>query len=364
MTVESLTVTGIRARPVLVPIQRPVQTAKFSIPSVPLVLIDVETSAGVTGRAYVMAFAEWVFKPLIACIEAAGTMIDGQPLAPANIQALLRQKLLLLGTSSITSIAVGGIDMALWDALAKSKELPLASLLGGEPSTLQTYNSCGLWLNAVETLADEAQELIEEGGFSAVKLRLGRPSPRDDLEAVRQVRNRIGEKRFLMCDFNQSQRTGEAIERGRMLDDEGLAWIEEPVAFDNYEGHARVRAVLNTPIQTGENFYDARKMQRAYDSGAFDYVMPDAGLIGGVTGWQQAAAIADIHDIPMSSHLYPEFSRHLLSVTPTAHWAEYVDWASPLLEEPVQVTNGQITTPATPGVGIEWNEEAVTRYGI
>ena len=138
MTVESVTVTGIRARPVLVPIRRPVQTAKFSIPSVPLVLLDVETSAGVTGRAYVMAFAEWVFKPLIACIEAAATMIDGQPLAPVNIQALLRQKLLLLGTSGITSIAVGGIDMALWDALAKSKELPLASLLGGEPSTLQT----------------------------------------------------------------------------------------------------------------------------------------------------------------------------------------------------------------------------------
>lgn len=364
MTVENITVTGIRARPVLVPIRRPVQTARFSIPSVPLVLIDIETSSGVSGHAYVMAFAEWVFKPLVACLEAAGNMIAGQPLAPVNIQALLRQKLLLIGTSGMTSIAVGGIDMALWDALAKSRELPLSRLLGGEPSVLRTYNSCGLWLNAVETLADEASELIDEGGFNAVKIRLGRPNPRDDLDAVRRVRDSIGDERFLMCDFNQSLRTGEAIERGKLLDDEGLAWIEEPVAFDNYEGHARIRAALNTPVQTGENFYDARKMQRAFLLGAFDYVMPDAALIGGVSGWQQAAAIADAHDIPMSSHLYPEFSRHLLSVTPTAHWIEFVDWASPLLQDPLTVTHGTTQTPETPGAGIKWDEDAVARYQV
>ncbi len=364
MTAEIIKVSSIKARPVLVPIRRPVQTAKFSIPAVPLVLIDIETSAGVTGRAYVMAFAEWVFKPLVACIEAAGNMIAGQPLAPANVQALLRQKLLLIGTSGMTSIAVGGIDMALWDALAKSRELPLANLLGGEPASIRAYNSCGLWLNTVDMLADEASELIEEGGFSAVKIRLGRPDARQDLEAVQQVRNRIGTERSLMCDFNQSLNTAEAVARGRMLDDEGLAWIEEPVAFDNYEGHASVRAELNTPIQTGENFYDARKMQRAFVCGAFDYVMPDAGLIGGVTGWQRAAAVAEVHDIPMSSHLYPEYSRHLLSVTPTAHWVEFVDWANPILQEPVKVENGQIATPATPGAGVEWDEEAVSLYQV
>lgn len=362
MANNTITVTSISARPVLVPMRRPVQTAKFSIPEVPLVLIDIETSAGVTGRAYVMAFAEWIFKPLIACIEAASHMVAGQPLAPTNIQALLRQKLLLIGTSGMTSVAVGGIDMALWDALAKSMNVPLCTLLGGEPENLRTYNSCGLWLNSVGTLAEEASELVEEGSFSAVKIRLCRPDPRDDVEAVRQVRKSIGPERSLMCDFNQSLRTGEAIERTRMLDDEGLYWIEEPVAFDNYEGHARVRAELKTPVQTGENFYDARKMQRAYALGAYDYVMPDAGLIGGVTGWQQAASVAEVHDIPMSSHLYPEFSRHLLSVTPTAHWLEYVDWASPVLQEPVQVVDGHVQTPSTPGAGIEWKEEAVARY--
>ena len=362
MSVENPSIVSIKARPVLVPFRRPVHTASFVIPEVPLVLIDVNTSSGVTGRAYVLAFAQWVFRPLVACIEAAESMIANQAAAPAKIQALLRQRMLLVGTAGVTSLAVGGIDMALWDAVAKTHGVPLSTILGGQPEHVRAYNSCGLWLKSPESLADEACELIEEGGFTGVKLRIGRPDPKDDLLAVQQVRSQISAECALMSDYNQSLRTGDAIERGRMLDDEGLTWIEDPIAFDNYEGYARIRAALKTPVQTGENFYDPKKMQRAITMGALDYVMPDAALIGGVTGWLQAAAIADIHDIPMSSHLYPEFSRHLLSVTSTAHWLEYVDWASPILQEPATVVDGYLIAPVTAGAGIEWDEAAVSRF--
>lgn len=364
MIVEHPSIVSIKARPVLVPMRHPVHTASFVIPEVPLVLIDVTTSAGVTGRAYVLAFAQWVFRPLVACIEAAASMVANQTAAPAKIQALMRQRMLLVGTTGVTSLAVGGIDMALWDAAAKTHGVSLSAILGGQPERVRAYNSCGLWLKPPESLADDAAELIEEGGFSGIKIRIGRPDPKDDLLAVRQVRNQIGAECALMSDYNQSLRTGDAIERGRMLDDEGLTWIEDPVAFDNYEGHAKVRAVLKTPVQTGENFYDPKKMQRAITMGALDYVMPDAALIGGVTGWLQAAAIADVHDIPMSSHLYSEFSRHLLSVTPTVHWLEFVDWASPVLQEPVTVVDGHVTAPVTPGAGIEWDEAAVSRFAV
>ena len=165
-----------------------------------------------------------------------------------------------------------------------------------------------------------------------------------------------------MSDYNQSLRTGDAIERARMIDGEGLAWIEDPVAHENIEGHARVRAEISTPVQTGENMADAQKLQRAIAIGALDFAMPDACLIGGVTGWLQAAAVAHVHDIPMSSHLYPEFSRHLLAATPTAHWLEFVDWASPVIADPAKVIDGQIIAPDRPGAGIEWDEDAIARY--
>ena len=106
MTSEMPLVLRVEARPVLIPFHRPVQTASFSIPEVPLVLIDVHTDTGVIGRAYVLAFAEWVFKPLIACIDAAGHIIAGQALAPNDITALLRERMLLIGPAGITGIAV------------------------------------------------------------------------------------------------------------------------------------------------------------------------------------------------------------------------------------------------------------------
>ncbi len=364
MTDESLVIESLRARPVLVPFRRPVHTASFFIPEVPLVLIDIQMSNGTVGRAYVLAYAEWVLKPLVACFEAAANMIAGQILAPSDVTALLRQRMLLIGTTGVTGLAVGGIDMALWDARARVDNVPLVTLLGGSPRKLSAYNSCGLWLKPADTLAEEATELIEEGGFDALKIRIGRPDAREDLRAIRNVREAVGPDRCIMADFNQSQRTAEAIERAKMIDHEGLAWIEDPIAHENYEGHARIRAALSTPLQTGENLSDAQKLERAYAIGAMDLVMPDVGLIGGVTGWLQSAAVADVRDIPMSSHLYPEFSRHLLAVTPTAHWLEFVDWASPVLAEPAEVVDGHIVAPNRPGAGLEWDEKAISRYQV
>ena len=130
---------------------------------------------------------------------------------------------------------------------------------------VRAYNSCGLWIQPVEQLADEAEQLARRGRFPAVKLRMGRDDPAQDLAATRAVKKRLGEHIAVMCDFNQRLSVSEAIVRGRMLDDEGLYWIEEPVRHDDYEGCARICAALQTPIQTGENLVDTYEMARAID---------------------------------------------------------------------------------------------------
>ena len=156
----------------------------------------------------------------------------------------------------------------------------------------------------------------------------------------------------------------EAILRGRMLDGEGLYWIEEPVRHDDYAGCARIAAELETPVQIGENLVDTFELVNALEARAMDYVMPDLQRIGGVTGWLRAAAITQAHGMEMSSHLFPEYSAHLLAVTPTAHWLEYMDWATPIATEPIQVKDGHLLIPDRPGSGITWNEDAVKRYAI
>ncbi len=358
----SLTVRNIRARPVLVPFKRPPLSASGAIPSAALVLIDLETDAGVTGRSYVFGFAPWTLKPIVGCIEGLSASIKGDACAPIELDAKLRRQLKLLDTPGLVGLALAGIDMAAWDAVAQAQGVPLVKVLGGQPRPVRAYNSCGLWIQAVEKLADEAEQLAAEGGFSAVKLRVGRDDPAQDLAAVRAVKKRVGDRITLMSDFNQRLSVNEAILRGRMLDDEGLYWIEEPVRHDDYAGCARICAELQTPIQTGENFLNTFEMAQAIALESLDYVMPDVQRIGGVTGWLRAAALAHAHGIEMSSHLFPEFSCHLLAATPTCHWLEYMDWAAPVLQQPAEVKEGHVVIPDRPGAGIAWDEAAVERY--
>jgi mandelate racemase len=259
-------------------------------------------------------------------------------------------------------MALSGIDMAAWDAHAQHLGQPLTRVLGGVPRPVRAYNSKGLGIMPPGPLAEEAAQLLAEG-FTAVKLRLGRPTAAEDLDAVRAVREAIGPDATLMCDFNQALTVSEAIRRGRMLDDEGgLLWIEEPVRADDFAGNARVTAALATPVQIGENFMGPEQMVQALAANACDFVMPDAQRIGGVTGWMRAAALAQGAGLEMSSHLFPEVSAHLLAVTPTCHWLEYVDWAAPVLAEPLLVKDGHVIVDERPGTGLTWDEAAVAKY--
>ena len=226
---------------------------------------------------------------------------------------------------------------------------------------MPAYNSCGLGLMAPAAVADEAEKLLA-GGFKGVKLRLGYPTLDGDLAAVRAVRARILGDIKLMVDYNQALSVQEAIRRGRALDGEGVYWFEEPIRHDDHAGCAEVARAVATPVQIGENFGLPHDMERALAARACDYVMPDLERIGGVTGWQRAAELARAGGISMSSHLYPEVSAHLLAVTPTAHWLEYVDWANALVTEPLRIADGKAIIPDRHGNGLEWDPDAVRRF--
>ena len=289
-------------------------------------------------------------------------MITGDIASPYEIERKLRARHLLLGVHNVVLFAISGIDMAVWDAYSQSVDLPLAKALGGDLKKIPAYNSNGLGLMPVEQLPREAEQLLEEG-FSAIKLRLGRDSVQSDMHAVRAVKEAVDKSTTLMCDFNQGLSVSEALLRCRMLDDEGgFLWIEEPVRAENYNGIAKIAEATATPISIGENFMGIEQMQDALNYQCCDFVMPDAQRISGVTGWVKAAALADAVGIEMSSHLFPEYSAHLLATTPTSHWLEYVDWAAPILKEPLNVDNGFVQAPDRPGSGLVWDEKVVADY--
>jgi mandelate racemase len=260
-------------------------------------------------------------------------------------------------------MALSALDMALWDALAIAAGRPLTTLLGGTPRPLRTYNSCGLGLMSPQAAADEAEALLE-GGMQAVKLRLGYPTLAEDLEVTRAVRKRLPDRVEVLVDYNQALSRVDALERGRALQSEGVAWLEEPIRHDDYAGNAQVARDLHLPVQLGENFDGPKAMLLALQAEACDLVMPDVARIGGVSGWMQAAGIAEAHGIPMSSHLMPEVSAHLLAATPTCHWLEYVDWTDAIAAQPVKIVDGCWPVNDTPGTGLQWDPEKVARCRI
>jgi mandelate racemase len=194
-------------------------------------------------------------------------------------------------------------------------------------------------------------------------LRLGYPTLAQDMAAVHAVRMRIGGVR-LMVDYNQLLSVEEARIRGRALDGEDIFWLEEPIRHDDYAGAAALARELNTPIQIGENFSLPFGMRAALDQAAPDYVMPDLERIGGVSRWREAAELAAARGVPMSSHLFPEVSAHLLAATPTCHYLEYVDWADVLVQQPLALADGCAVVPERPGNGMVWDEDAVARYRV
>jgi mandelate racemase len=359
---QKLTLKGIRARPLVIKIRRPIKARIATITDWPVILIDLLTEEGVTGRSYLEPYVAKAMRYLIPMLEDLGEALKGRQLAPFDLHDAARKSLHFVGYEGLSMIAVSGIDMAVWDAVAKAAGLPLCIYLGGTPGPVKAYNSNGLWLGEPESLADEAIALRDEGGFAGLKIRLGRDRLHDDMKAIEAVRRAVGDDVALMADFNQGLTFGEALERCLAIDDLGLTWIEEPIVYDNYEGFARLAAELKTPIQIGENFYGPREMQKALDANACDYVMPDFMRIGGVTGWLRAAAIAGVAGVPMSTHLYPEVAAHVMRVTETAHWLEWQEWLDPVLQQPYKVSGGMLHIPDASGVGIEWDEDAVAAH--
>lgn len=351
-------IRSLNARAVHVPM-RPHRTSSGTITVLPLALLDLTTEDGIVGRSYVLSYTPMALLPLTQLINNLAPLIVGTPLAPVAIERLLQQRFRLLGPQGLTGIAMSGIDMAAWDALAQSLRQPLVTVLGGTPGRVPAY--CSEGMSNPEEAARDTERLCA-AGFRNLKFKIGYPEVESDVAVIEAARKAGGDQLGIIVDYNQSLSVPEALRRCERLDDLGLLWIEEPTIAHDFEGHARIAAAVKTPIQIGENWWGPADMAKSIAARASDLAMPDAMKIGGVTGWMRAAALAEQHGLPVSSHLFCEFSAHLLAVTPTCQFLEYADWADPIVQEPVVVRDGYVMVPDRPGAGLEWNEEAVRRF--
>jgi len=352
-------IVGFKVRQVLAPLDKPHKTASGTIEVAPLVLLDVQTNAGIFGSSYVFTYTPMALKSVALLVGEMEQLLLKKPLEPTELSSFLAAKFRLLGNQGLVAIAISAIDMALWDALAKFADLPLANLLGAKNKPVRVYDSLG------QMSADETAKQVEmslKKGFDAFKIKAGHPDPKTDVNVVQAIKKVAGPDIWIAIDFNQAFSADEAISRMAMLDDENLAWIEEPVRAEDFEGHNFVRSSIATPVQIGENWWGIPDMNKSIAAGASDFVMPDAMKIGGVSGWIKAAALADANGLPLSSHLFGEISAHLLAASPTAHMLEWMDIAGSINTIPPTISNGKVTAADVAGAGLNWDEKALQQY--
>ncbi len=360
MSKSTPAIGAVKARAVVTPMARPLKNAFGVIDVAPLVLIDVATDQGITGRAYLFAYSKQVLRPFVHLIEEIGRDLTGKAVAPTELMAAMDAKFRLLGTQGLVGMAMSGLDMAFWDILGKAAGKPVVELLGGTAKPVRCYDSYG----ALEVPADEkAIRRSLDLGFKAIKTKGGDGDAANDERRIKALRELVGPDIALMLDFNQSLDPAEAKRRITRLAPYDLTWIEEPVPQENLTGHAEVRETSEIPISAGENGWFPRGFAEAIAAGASDFIMPDLMKVGGITGWLGVAGQADAASIPMSSHIMAEASAHVLPVTPTAHYLEYLDFAGLILADPTKIVDGTLTARG-PGLGMEWNEAAVAKYQV
>ena len=353
-------IRSVKARAIVVPLKRLLKNAFGVFEAAPLVLIDVATDQGVTGRSYIFAYSKVTLRPLVHLIDEIGRDLSGQAIAPFDLMAAMDAKFRLLGWQGLVGMAVSGLDMAFWDALGQAADKPVVELLGGSARPIRAYDSYGV----VDPKADERDlRRSLDQGFRGIKIKGGDGDAANDERVVRGVRALLGPDIALMLDFNQSLDPAEAVRRIARLAPYDLTWIEEPVPQENLSGHAKVRENSPIPIQAGENWWFPRGFSEAIAAQASDFIMPDLMKVGGVTGWLNVAAQAEAASIPMSSHLFAEASAHMLAVTPTAHWLEVLDFAGAILNNPIEIVDGTLTARGL-GLGLSWNEAAVSKYSV
>ena len=348
-----------------IPLEKPLLTAAFPIPAIDTALVQIQTRGGHTGIAWSFAFGRGRVASLVRLIEDLGDLVIGRHAVDTEaLWASMSKASGFIGRRGLAALALSAIDTACWDIKGKVAGLPVYRLLGGYRNSLETYASQGLWLDRSRTaLADEAAELVASG-FHAVKMRAGLSDENEDVARVAAVRDAIGPDVKLMVDANQAWDLKATLRMADRLAPYDLFWLKEPMPHEQIADYVIARNQIPMALCTGESNYLKDEILRLVQSQAADIAMPDLMRMGGVTEWVKAAHICESFQTLVTPHLFMEHSTHLAAACANVVWQEFQPWWQPIMATPIELVDGEIVLPETPGFGIELDERALKAFQL
>jgi len=344
--------------PLVVGLPAPTDTREF-------VTLELGTDQGLVGIGLTF-FGGALTPALRAAVEGlAGLIVGDDPTQVEAVTAKCRRAAGSSGPGGIFTLALSAVDIACWDLKGKALGRSVCALLGGLRDRVPTYASGALMRpHPIDYLA-KAGPRLRDMGFRQMKMQCGsEPTLGASIERVRVMREAIGPDVDLMCDINQLWTVNQAIEIGRRVEPYQLFWLEDPITHDDYPGLARIADALGTPIAAGEYHYGIVPFRHMLEHRSIDIVMIDLLRAGGITQWMKIAGMAEAFNLPVVSHLIPEFHVHLIAAIPNGLTVEYMPWTLQLFEETPALQNGQLVVPSKPGLGLAFDQAALKRYQV
>jgi L-alanine-DL-glutamate epimerase-like enolase superfamily enzyme len=265
---------------------------------------------------------------------------------------------------AITSLALAAVDTALWDLRCKAAGQPLWLLAGGFRERVPLYDTEGGWLNLpIEEIVGEAEASVAKG-WPGVKIKVGKPDPMEDVDRLTAVREAIGPQIDLMIDANQSFTYAEAKRRARLFEHLNLFWFEEPMPAEDMSGHVQLAQSTSTPVAVGESIYSLSHFREYLAAGACGIVQVDVARIGGITPWLKTAHLAESFNVKVAPHFLMELHVSLAAAVPNALYVEHIPQLARLTHRGLEIVEGQAVAPSEPGIGIDWDFDAIDRLRV
>lgn len=345
--------------------ERPRQDAIQSFVKQETIILDIYTTDGLvgTGYAYTIGTGGRAILELLRH-DLLPHLIGHDAL---QIEAIW-QKLFWLthGTviGPITSLALAAVDTALWDLRGKMLGQPLWLMAGGAQQMVPLYDTEGGWLQlSLEELVHEAK-LAKERGWSGVKIKVGKPDAQEDLERLQAVREILGPRTHIMVDANQALTCAEAKRRARLFETVDVYWFEEPLPADDVNGHALLAQSTSIPIAVGESLYSPGQFREYLAADAAGIVQADVARVGGITPWLKIAHLAEAWNVKIAPHFLMELHVSLAAAVPNALYVEYIPQLLQITRSSIEIRDGKAVAPSTPGIGIDWDKEAMERLRV
>ena len=357
-------ITSVTLSLVFLPLDRPISDAKVltgrqrPMTQVAFLFAEIATLEGHQGVGY--SYSKRAGGPgLYAHAKEIADDVIGED--PNDIQRIWTKLVWAgasVGRSGLATQAIAAIDIALWDLKAKRAGLPLAKLLGAHRDSVACYNtSGGFFSSPLEEIIENAHTSLERG-IGGIKIKVGQPDPRIDLNRVEAIRAELSDEVALMVDANQQWDRVSALRIGRQLEPYGLTWIEEPLDCYDAEGHAMLADKLDTPIATGEMLTSTAEHRLLIERRSVDYIQPDAARVGGITQFLRIMALGEEAGLKLAPHFAMEIHLHLSAAYALEAWVEHFDWLEPLFNERLRIADGRMHVPARPGLGFSLSDQA------